>query len=395
MLSNSFPYIAFSLLFFLFSLDGYVFSKNTEAYKSIRFLFVNATVLISIYFIGCRGFVAADWYFYLPYFEKCPTFFDETSKIFEFVKNNEYEKGYCLFSIICKSIFDNYFAFQFICFVIDFFVLHSFFKEYCRKYYFLGWMLFWIFQGFVFEIIILRNAKAIMLFLISIKYAEKRKFLPYFFINLLGVFFHSSAVIYIPLYFFFGLKRHPKIELFLFISGGFIYVLQIPLIKPVLLLFSNFMPGRYGHLVQMYLASDLYSASYGITIGFLERFFTFCILYKFSKRIIKNDNRMKTFWFIFLLYSYSYLFMSDFSILIERIPNLFICSYWILYPKLFGLLKKEFKYIFLILLLLYGSMRTATLLSKNWAYYDNFITGAISSMERKNLYIKTGYGDKK
>ena len=28
-------------------------------------------------------------------------------------------------------------------------------------------------------------------------------------------------------------------------------------------------------------------------------------------------------------------------------------------------------------------------------YYDNFITGAISSMERKNLYIKTGYGDKK
>ena len=125
MLSNSFPYIAFSLLFFLFSLDGYVFSKNTEAYKSIRFLFVNATVLISIYFIGCRGFVAADWYFYLPYFEKCPTFFDETSKIFEFVKNNEYEKGYCLFSIICKSIFDNYFAFQFICFVIDCFVLHS------------------------------------------------------------------------------------------------------------------------------------------------------------------------------------------------------------------------------------------------------------------------------
>lgn len=395
MLSNSFPYIAFSLLFFLFSLDGYVFSKNTEAYKSIRFLFVNATVLISIYFIGCRGFVAADWYFYLPYFEKCPTFFDETSKIFEFVKNNEYEKGYCLFSIICKSIFDNYFAFQFICFVIDFFVLHSFFKEYCGKYYFLGWCLFWIFQGFVFEIIILRNAKAIMLFLISIKYAQNKKIIKYILLNLLGLMFHSSAIFYFPLYFFFQMKRNKKLELFLFLVGIYIYILQIPIVKPILKSIARGLPGRYGWMVVAYLDSKQFSASYGITIGFLERVFSFILIFKFSSQIIKEDERMKIFWYLFLLFQFSYLFLSDFTILLGRISNLFICSYWVLYTKVFGKLKKNWKYIFLFLLVLYGSLRNLSLLSHSTSYYDNFITGAISSMERKNLYIKTGYGDKK
>lgn len=385
------PYILFTFFLVLFAIDGNVFIKNNAFYKSIRNFSLASVVIVSIFFIGCRGFVEADWYFYLPYFEKTPSFFDGEEKIRYFFRTNAWETGYGIFSIICKTLTDNYLAYQFICFLIDFIVLHFFFKEYCGKYYFLGWCLFWIFQGFVFEIIILRNAKAIMLFLISIKYAQNKKIIKYILLNLLGLMFHSSAIFYFPLYFFFQMKRNKKLELFLFLVGIYIYILQIPIVKPILKSIARGLPGRYGWMVVAYLDSKQFSASYGITIGFLERVFSFILIFKFSSQIIKEDERMKIFWYLFLLFQFSYLFLSDFTILLGRISNLFICSYWVLYTKVFGKLKKNWKYIFLFLLVLYGSLRNLSLLSHSTSYYDNFLTGAMSDSERKSLYKKNGY----
>lgn len=385
------PYILFTIFLTLFAVDGNVFVKNNTFYRSLRSFSVVTIIVFSIFFIGCRGFVEADWYFYFPYFDKCPSLFDGEDKIRYFFKTNAWEIGYAVFNIICKTLTDDYFGFQFICFLIDFTILHFFFKEYCGKYYFLAWVFFWIFQGFVFEIIILRNSKAIMLFLLSIKQARNKKIVRYFLLNLLGLMFHSSAVFYLPLYFFFQLKRNRKLEMILFFIGVSIYILQIPIVKPVLKMTAKALPGRYSWMVASYLDSKQFSAAYGITFGFIERFFTSILMFKFSDRIINKDERMKIFWYLFLLYQFSYLYLSDFSILVGRIPNLFICSYWVLYTKVFENLKKSWKYIFLILLVLYGCVRNLTLLSHQTSYYDNFITGAMTYSERKSLYTKNGY----
>lgn len=385
------PYILFTIFLILFAVDGNVFVKNNNFYKSLRSFSLTTVAILSIFFIGCRGFVEADWYYYFPYFERTPSLFDGEEKIRYFFKTNAWENGYAIFNIICKTFTSSYFGFQFICFSIDFLVLHFFFKKYCGKYYFLGWVLFWIFQGFVFEIIILRNTKSIMLFLISIKYAHQKKVIKYMLLNLLGLMFHSSAALYLPLYFFFQLKRIKKLELALFCIGVFIYILQIPIVKPILKIVAKTLPGRYSWMASAYLDSKQFSSAYGITFGFIERFFSFILIFKFSDKIIKDDERMKIFWFLFLLYQFSYLYFSDMSILVGRIPNLFICSYWVFYSKVFGNLRKEWKYVFFILIVLYGCVRNLSLLSHSTSYYDNFITGAMSDSERKSLYRQNGY----
>lgn len=225
----------------------------------------------------------------------------------------------------------------------------------------------------------------------NLKYVFKRKPLPYFLLNAIGILFHTSAILYLPLYFVFKFKRKEKIELFLFILGIIIYLFQISIIKQLFITFSGLFSGKIGFMVKNYLQSDNYSSSYGLTLGFIERVFTFCLLFKFSKNIIAEDSRMKVFWYLFLLFEYSYLYFSDFKILVERIPNFFICSYWVLYPKVFGKLKKEFKYIFLILLLFYGAIRTASLMNQSWGYYDNFLVNSMSAEQRKSLYSTNGY----
>lgn len=208
----SIPYIVFIMFLLFFSIDGNVLVKKNDFYKSLNCLVCFFFLLLSIVFIGCRGFVEADWYYYLPYFERTPSLFDGQEKIDYFFETNAWEIGYALFNILCKTFFKDYLVYQFVCFIIDFIILHFFFKEYCGKYYFLGWTLFWIFQGFVFEIIIIRNTKSIMLFLISVKYAQNKKILKYMLLNIFGILFHSSAIIYLPLYFFFQLKRNVKFE---------------------------------------------------------------------------------------------------------------------------------------------------------------------------------------
>lgn len=390
-LQNTIPYLLFLFVIFFFSIDGSVFQKRVKDCQYVKFLFTYIIFFISLYFIGCRGLVAADWYHYLPYFNKCPSVFDGWDKIVDFAQESYFELGYCILNVACKSISNSYFFFQFVCFLIDFIILHCFFSKYCGRYYILAWFLFWIFQGFVFEIIILRNTKAIMLFLLSLQYVEKRKPVSYFIINILAALLHASAIIYLPLYFVFHVQRNKKLEILFFVLGVIIYLCQISLFKLVFFNFYFLLPGRYKYLAEFYLNSDIYSISYGITLGFMERSFTFFLFYKFSDKFIEQDKRMRMFWYLFLLYSYSYLFMSDFKILIERIPNLFICSYWVLYPKIFGMLKKEWKCLFLIILVLYGIVRTISLLNQPWAYYDNFITGAMSDVQRKSLYSKAGY----
>ncbi|MCR4743341.1 MAG: EpsG family protein, partial [Treponema sp.] len=274
--------------------------------------------LFSVVFLGCRGFLAADWLNYYPFFERSPVIPDGIEVIRDFLNKSQFELGHAISTVICKSFVDNYLFFQLVYFVIDLIILHYFFKEYCGKYYFLGWALFYVFNGFNLEIIIIRNAKAMALFLLSIKYMNNRKFGKYLLLNIIGMFFHRSAILYIPLYFLPRLKRNKSLELILFGIGIGIYLAKVEYLVPIINLLKDFLPGRFANKVNAYMSSAQYTARYGISSGFLERVFSFVILYIFSDKIIEEDKRNKVFWYLFLIFIYICLYCAEIFIIIKR-----------------------------------------------------------------------------
>lgn len=379
---NTIPY----LLFFMMLTTFHLLTVNKQGENTIN-ISANLPVyfcffLFSIVFIGCRSFIAADWLNYYPFFERSPVIPDGIQVISKFLKKSEFELGHAIATIICKTFVDNYLFFQFVYFLVDLIILHYFFKEYCGKYYFLGWALFYVFNGFNLEIIIIRNAKALALFLLSIKYMNNRKFGKYLLLNILGAFFHRSAVLYIPLYFLPKIKRNKVCELILFVIGLGIYLAKVEYLVPLINFVKVYLPARFERKVSFYMSSAQYTARYGISFGFLERIMSFGLLYIFSDRIIEEDKRNKVFWYLFLIFIYICLYFSEVFIIIERVTGLFICGYWIMYVKLYGQLKKDGKWVYLIMLILYGSLRIMLAMNYKWAFYENFLFNDIDIANR-------------
>lgn len=89
---------------------------------------------------------------------------------------------------------------------------------------------------------------------------------------------------------------------------------------------------------------------------------------------------------IFYLYIFSYLYLSELRILIDRIPIMFVCSYWILLPRLYKNLKKEYKAIFLVLFFFYSLVKGVIAHKDILALYDNMLFQEFTIQERLEMY---------
>ena len=142
-----------------------------------------------------------------------------------------------------------------------------------------------------------------------------------------------------------------------FLLGNVLFLGQIKYISPIVIAVGDFFGGVYSLMAEGYSNNKLYNSSYSISVGYLEKVFTFIILYQFYKKIgekIKDENTLNIFYNSFFLYAVSYFFLSEYSVFIDRITTLFIFSYWILYPYLYETLKQELKVVFTVVLLFFG-----------------------------------------
>ena len=94
---------------------------------------------------------------------------------------------------------------------------------------------------------------------------------------------------------------------------------------------------------------------------------------------------------ILYLYVFSYLYFSEMRILTDRIPILFSCSYWFLFPELYSNLKKDFKVLFLLLFLLYSILKIISANNSILVMYDNLLFQNFSFSDRM-LYNKLFFG---
>ena len=379
------PYCIVTILIFSLTLipkqAGIVQYKFLPRYSIIVFL---------LFFIGCRGFIVTDWVSYYPYYKKVPSVFD--SSLSKFLNSWQWEKGFLLYSSILKTISSNYFVFQFISFFIDLVILDKIFREYVDfKYYGMAFLLFFVFQGFVIEVNLLRNSKAFMIFLLSLKYVRQRNPIKYFFMIFLACLFHISSVIYFPVYFILEKHLSKKVLLILFFLGNFIYFFHIEWIARLLNLVAPvFGNSRIGIMLNSYgLISGKFS-SYSFGIGFFERSFTFFMALKFYDKVENEKRDIVPFFNVLFIFIFIYLYFAEVGILVERITLLFVWGYPIVYPFIYSRIKRrDNKFVFLFATFVYAILKMIIQCDEPNYAYTNALIEYQDYVYRKSIIDKT------
>jgi hypothetical protein len=357
--------------------------NNYNEYK-IDFLLYAAV----IFFFCFRGYVGRDWYEYYKIYENTPAVFDraKSSFLYTFLTWKFIEPLFSIYVSITKCFFPNYLLWLNFNSLIDVILLITIIRYFDIHEKCIFFILFCLFGGISFEIDALRNAKSIYIFLLSLRFLIKQNIAGYMFLNILGCMFHISSLFYIPFYFIANKKINRLVVIGVFFIGYTIFFFRINLFKPIFEVFARKDLGRISVLIDSYnVTSEGVSFYKGGIFGLIERFLTFLILL-FKEEKIFNEYRHRIFINAMYLYLLIFLYCSSISILAERLPLLFIFSYWFIYIKLYKLVEQ--KGVFLFLLLGYGVLKFVSAWSNPMSLYENVFINHMSIDERLH-FIKS------
>lgn len=376
----SIPYVILVLIYGLLA-DYY---RRLDDVGKLR---VNmACVVIFLLFFGFRGFVGQDWSNYYPVFSQLSSAnigdffysFDETS----------FEPGFVLLLLCCKSIFDSYHFMVFIVVLINVFLLFRFLLKNVSNIP-LALIVFLCMGGLIMELNLLRNSISILIFLNTLKYIKERKPLPFFIWNLLGMTFHVSSILYLPLYFFFH-KRCPKwLFLTLLILGNVVFLSGIKFVTPILIAIANNLGEVYVELVEAYTEGKYSDMQLTISIGYLERVLSGLLILCYYDKLIelRKDNVMYI--NAFLIYYVMFFVFAEFAVIGGRLANLFIFCYWILWIDILKCISlKSNRFLYVSYLVIYCLLKVIGTATDETFYYDNLLTGNKSFEERIYIYTK-------
>lgn len=369
-MNSSIPYLLLFFFTLVFSFD--CIGQHGKKTESLRLISVSIVYLL---FIGLRGFISTDWGEYYPFYNLCPDFSNiSTLRTFNY-NYGSWEYGFLLLSSFFKTLRFNYFTWVFFLTFIDIIIYHAFFKKYVTKNVALCYVFFILFSGMNIELNLLRGAKSFVIYLISINYLfrNRKTKIYYYLINILGCFFHISSVIYLLLGPFFLCKINKNILIFICIFFNVLSFLNIDFTSLLVRVIAGlFLPQRFLFLVNKYLGLEQTSF---ISIGYLERTFSFFYILAYQKKIQKKSPHMIIFCNSLYLYYFCSLLFKNIDALMQRLPTLFCYSYWILYPYTYSLMSKRKKQFFLCILVLYGILKIYFYFSDPLFQYENLLFG--------------------
>lgn len=176
--------IFFILIYFTYRYD-YIGQK---AYR------LNAYYLVLFLLIVVAGFryrIGLDTIRYESAFRWLPSLWELRWDDF---KDNNYDPLYLLFSSLAKSISSEFWVMQLIQAILVNTIIFSFIKKYTSRIFF-ATLLYYVFLYLNFMCEVMREACAVSMFLLSWKYFEKEKWLPYYVLCIAAFLFHSSAIL--------------------------------------------------------------------------------------------------------------------------------------------------------------------------------------------------------
>lgn len=369
----SIPYILLAIITAIVLKDGEGYNKNNT--KSNVFL-----MAINVIFWGLRWHIMSDSLAYEEQFYNIKPLLSY-SNIEE--SSAWWDEGFVLFAIVTKQIFNNFQFFVFVNTLVDVILFCI-----CLRRYSNNWLItilaFYAFNGILIEINLFRNIKSILLFVLSIQYIKERNLLKFLSINIIGFYFHSSALLFFPFYWILNKEYKLKFLICLSIISSILYVFSINVLQDYLADYIYILSKASAeNKMSFYLET---AESTVLTIGTIERILTLIlILYVYSKTEEKDKYFIifsNCYFAFFVLYS---LFGFN-EVLRDRIPNLFYFSYWFVYPYIYAFFKeiKPIKYGFYLLFFL--KIYTSTSMCS--AYYENIMFETTTRKQRMILLEK-------
>lgn len=349
----------------------------------------NIAILCAIFyllFFGFRGFCFYDWNAYYPSFYCIPTNFQEQL-------NNGFwfEPGFTTLMIICKSIYNNYFFFNFVCCFINTILLTRFLINYIFNIP-LGFIIFLCMGGLTISTDLLRNSIAIMIFINALEFIEKKKPIHYFGACILCISFHLSSIIFLPLYFILNRDWGRLTCTILYLVGNAILILRIPIFMGLIQLISVFLDSTTKQHIDEY-TKLLPTASFQISIGYLERLLTGVLLIVYYDRI-KAYRGSTIFINCIMLYFMMFFAFSEFKTISLRLSMVFAFSYIPIWTDLIQCIqKKGNKYLFVSFITLYCLIKMYNSSNSVIYRYDNALWGADSYNVRRVEFQKNYEGD--
>jgi hypothetical protein len=370
------------LILILLSIFSFL-SKDKTIHKTLSLI----TGAVFIVFLGLRGYVQTDTLIYYGYYRVA-----DLSSNFSYLCSN-IDSGYVLYMGIIKSLGFSYQSFVFICVIIDFILLTIIFRNYFTYKYFPFFIFIFIsFSGLEYEINLFRNVKSILLFLISIRYIQERKFNKYFILNLIGLTFHWTSIVFFPLYFILNKKLSLKSFFVCFFVGVGIYIFAPIFLKMFLnLIASLFGDFKFAEKLLMYLELNTYSV--GKTFSFLDFsliIFYFIIAVSYNKTINKYPESIY-FFNLFIFYFFAVCLSSAMIIFRQRIALLFVPTCWFLFIWIIMAERRVIKYTIFGILATYGLLLLFRQTRADILYqYDNYLLSEkiIPRKERVEIYHK-------
>lgn len=389
------PYLILISILIIFSIIDVYYLKSKQE-KKYGMIFLG---IIYIFFFGLRGFLAWDWIHYYPNFNFSLNLIEGICNgDYNFNLVSNYEIGYKIYVALIKCFTNNYHIFIFITTIIDYYLLSVCFIRY-SPYPILSILLFLTYSGFQIQYDLLRNIKAILLFLFSIYYFEKNKKIIVVIFLIFEILFHSSAIIYIPIYFMLKknfIKYKKTIYFFVFI-GTIILIQQNQIALKLLIILEEsklniFLSDSLLRKLSGYLDGKTFLVNRGIGLGAIEKFFIFFLIMKNNIRI-KKEKYGTIFANMWLLLFFVYLYANDVRIIQERVGFLIICSYWIIYPILLKIYKGKVKLVLLLFIFSYSSLKLyRSFNEKNISYplikYENVLFEFKSFEEKKMIFLE-------
>ena len=373
--SYSVPYIIVILILFYLA---YKESKSISDKK--KNILINIASLLLIFFFGLRGFIQSDFQNYYPWFENLPTLWSFNKLHGTFAEN--YEPGFVLFTIICKSIFPNYFIWVFICALIDIILLRKIFKEYSCNVC-LSFAIYFAIGAIIMEFNLMRNVKAILILILATKYIREHKVWKYLLCVLIAMSFHLISIIFIPLYFVLNKKWSKPLLIGIFIVCMAVLFLQISFLPTFLPSIAQILGGEYAILTESYMDSGALDTSYGISFGLIERVITFFLVFYYYGRWSDNTGNRYIYLNMVVIYFMCFSLLTEMSVLLERFAYFFALSYCIFYPNLFKVIhSSNIRIILTLFIFLVFSLKIAQQTQTVVCKYDNLLFGIESFEER-------------
>lgn len=381
-MAYSIPYLLL-LIFFGVCAFLYEHSEN-ENKKSI----IYTSVFVFFIFFAFRGYLYTDWVSYVDYFEKVEW---EDIADWDLIGSDNYEPGFVLLNLICKSIIPSYSFLVFVCILIDTVLLIRFFKRMDIDNLAFVFFLFIVFEGLGIMFNLLRNAISMFILMNALEYIVKRKPLHYFSMCLLALAFHLSSIIFFPLYFFLHKRINKWVFLGVFLTFFVMYICNVSVVLLTAKLLG--MCGLFTTKIEAYTEFFITSRELSIS-GTFEKAGIAMLVFFYYDEII---NRFKNSIIIInslLIFFFMYYMLADFKTLSSRFSILFIYSYWVIWIYLVKVLYIENnKKILAGVLFLYCFYVLKASIGIPCQEYDNILFGSKSYQERLIIFNRT-YEDK-